>query len=260
MPEGEPPFEDFERIINAGEEECVKDSEAYERGEYERLTDVVIPKPVPGMDIGLAYLMLGDCERGREWLATTTSLWKFKNTVDSKLENEAQLNKTSWTKVLNPLCSAILSRSETVLSNTVSEAKAVIDDIPDESRAERGQGHEQMCNALMAVAINDRDRSAVVSRFRTVAERRSANHGEQLYLPIATALTGILEADIEKVTAELEDRLQFHNERAVEPPRPQREIEWRMDRLAATVGELAHRQGLTLQIESEYLPPCVFSD
>jgi len=249
-------------LIEKYEESCVKDREAYDNQTYEDLSDVVIAKAATGADIGFGYLMLGDCERGREWLTTVARncLIGFEQKTEAVLNRGGEFNGAHWDKLAEPLSVAVLSRSDDVLTSIVSEARETIDTIPENATAERAKVRKHKYEALMSVMINENDSDEVVARFREKIEDQSAGHDGKFFLPVVTALEGIVTHDEARFTEGVQNQLQVHEEFAVEPPRSAREMEWRMDTLAATLVELAHRRGLIIQIDSEYVPPCVFLD
>lgn len=53
------------------QDDLVRDPDRYERGAYDPLTEVIFPARSKAFSLGIALLRLGNCARGREWLAVS---------------------------------------------------------------------------------------------------------------------------------------------------------------------------------------------
>lgn len=247
-------------VAETYQDDLVRDRDRYERGEYDSLVDIIRPARPKAFSIGIALLRLGDCERGREWLAISPPgfLDRLDRTDPADAYRPDEQGGAVATGVerafRRSLHGAVLSRDPAVVTDTGERAQSLLDNL---ALTDRDDPFVGLVAAHAAALVDEFDDASDGIATALADVDRLAERYDNIKWELRM-LQGGLNSDGDALRAATETHLDAHREAVRDDVY---NTVWRcVDYPAAGFLAFAHGQGTTVAVASEFIPDCVYDD
>lgn len=229
-------------------------------GRFDDLEDLVTTTRNRSRWIALGMLYLGEVEEAQEWLAMVAPAFvdasrRMLERIDTPETTAA--GPRPWSDLYKGIQAATLSGDDEVQAETVDGVRQLVTDplvekIPDSSHPYIG-----LIRTLTALLDDHGDADAAIEDLRERIAASDDPDDEAFFAPPATAIDGLYQDDSELVRKGIDELLAWHD-RVITSRDEHELVEEGIDPKAAMFLVLAHRRGLNVHVDSEYLPEAVY--
>lgn len=248
-------------LIAEYEDGLITNQERYEQQQYTELSEVASLPVTHALKFGLAYLTIGDCERGREWLGEIAPkfLDRFERTANDRLQRDDQISKPFWNRVRKAVYCALVSDKQPTVTEILTRAHTAVAEVPSEALRD---GQYEECFTLVAVAAGAADADHRVSELRAVRDRSDGTRMRVLEAQV-DVFAGIRKNDPEVVVRGVKTFLDYHREVRLDQhdsydhPWTDSIVEEAVCLDGCAFVALARRAGLSIWVSDPLIPDCL---
>lgn len=225
------------------------------------LEDLIGSMDVRSRWVALGMLYLGEVEEAQRWFGIIAPEFIQLGREQSGLVEDQEATAAGsmpGVDLERGIQAAVLSGDEDLVAEIVEEAHQIATDPSVETVPDPNWPFLGLVRALTAVLGADDDTAAALEEFRERIAASDDPDAESYFEPLATATEGFHREDPSLVREGIEGYLKWHDQRLSGYDAEYEIVEQGVEVKSCTFLVLAHRRGLDVHVDSEYVPETVY--